>query len=245
MRYFRNNGLRKTAARSFLEFSRILDKKSEDEKPNKRENEINILALFKEKIKEFDSPHILELGSRTVTKEALRHMLDLYFPHEYVGIDIHKGPNVDIVGDAHELSSLFPKEHFDIVMSKAVFEHLAMPWKVILEINKILNPGGLLFINTLHTYPLHEKPWDFWRFSDEAWKVLLNRWTGFEIIYANMEFPCKVVPDITVRDWELQHEAYLLSNVLAKKISHYNAERIRWDINVKEILESVYPKLDK
>lgn len=75
---------------------------------------------------------------------------------------------MDIVGDAHELSLLFPNEHFDVGMSKAVFEHLAMPWKVVLEVNKILRPNGLLFINTLHTFPLHEKPWDFWRFSEEA-----------------------------------------------------------------------------
>lgn len=255
-RYLRNHGLRKTAARLLFELSVILDRKIGDEKLSDEKitdgdddfqgvhNETSMLALFKENINGFDHPRILELGSRTVTKDALRYMLDLHFPHEYVGLDIHEGSNVNVVGDAHELSSLFPKEHFDIIMSKAVFEHLAMPWKVILEINKVLKPGGLLFINTLHTFPLHEKPWDFWRFSEEAWTVLLNRWTGFEIIHKNMEFPCKVMPASEVPEWGINHEAYLLSNVLARKTGEYLAERLKWDIRIADILESTYPKYE-
>jgi len=262
------HGLRKTAARSFFELGRRLDSEAghnnsdeilgsqhegnpnvdersvpEVDNPNdEKKPAVNTLALFKEKIREFKNPRILELGSRAVTKEALRYMLDLNASHEYVGLDIHEGPNVEIVGDAHKLRSIFPKEHFDVVMSKAVFEHLAMPWKAILEINSILKKGGLLFINTLHTFPLHEQPWDFWRFSEEAWNILLNKWTGFEIIYKNMEFPCKVVPEMDIQDWEKGHEAYLLSNVLAKKISVYDENRFKWDIDIEDILDSSYPK---
>lgn len=244
LRYLRSNGLRKTVARSFQELSRRLDKLERVNHPCEVEkaNSVNILALFKERIGEIENPRILELGSRVVTKEALRYMLELNFPHEYAGLDIHEGPNVDVVCDAHELSSVFPHDHFDVVMSKAVFEHLAMPWKVVLEINKILKPNGLLFINTLQTFPLHEKPWDFWRFSDEAWKILLNRWTGYEIMYSNMEFPCRVIPEGNIPDGETNHEAYLLSNVLAKKTGNYDVKLFKWDISIKDITDSIYPK---
>ncbi len=37
------------------------------------------------------------------------------------------GENVDLVIDAHRLSEYFDKESFDLVISFAVFEHLAMP----------------------------------------------------------------------------------------------------------------------
>ena len=268
LRYYRNHGFRKTLARSFLELSRRLDSSfqlsgdtsasesnatatseaGEKVSPlgdNGEANIVNILAFLIEKVKEIENPQILELGSRAVTKESLRDMLELNFPHKYIGFDIHEGPNVDIVGDAHELGALFLKEQFDVVMSKAVFEHLAMPWKVVLEINKILKQGGLLFINTLQTFPLHEKPWDFWRFSDEAWKVLLNKWTGFEIIHANMEFPCTVVPKMdvmSIKDWEMNHEAYLLSNVIARKVRHFDENRLKWNIDIKDFLDSNYPK---
>ncbi|HJW30392.1 MAG TPA: methyltransferase domain-containing protein, partial [Saprospiraceae bacterium] len=153
---------------------------------------VHVFTLFTEMMRKIDSPKILEVGSRAVTKDSLYQFLELGSPHQYTGLDIHDGPNVDKVGDAHELSAFFPGGHFDVIMSKSVFEHLAMPWKVVLEMNTVLKQNGLLFIHTLHTFPLHEKPWDFWRFSDEAWKVLLNKYTGFEIIETGMEYPCKI-----------------------------------------------------
>ena len=68
----------------------------------------------------------------------------------YVGVDVHPGPNVDVVGDAHRLSQLVDGP-FDAVYSISTFEHLAMPWKVVLEINRVLRDGGLLFTATHHT----------------------------------------------------------------------------------------------
>lgn len=55
-------------------------------------------------------------------------------------LDILPGENVDVVGDAHALVALFPAERFDAFCSVSVFEHLLMPWAVIPQINKILNP---------------------------------------------------------------------------------------------------------
>jgi hypothetical protein len=49
--------------------------------------------------------------------------------------DIKVGENVDIVGDAHRLTSLFKAGQFDFAYSISVFEHLLWPWKVALELN--------------------------------------------------------------------------------------------------------------
>ena len=220
---------------------------------------INILSLFREEVKLMKNPHILELGSRDVMRERLIHEGGQNLPpqytgfdiprlfgndlvYKYTGFDIHNGLNVDVVGDAHELSSFFRGDCFDVVISKAVFEHLAMPWKVVLEINKVLKQNGILYIDTLHTYPLHERPWDFWRFSGEAWKFLLNKWTGFEIIYSTLESPCKIVPETEIPSWLADHEAYLYSKVLARKISHYDKDRCKWEIKIMDVFESNYPR---
>ncbi|NWF75897.1 MAG: hypothetical protein HXY53_04890 [Nitrospirae bacterium] len=102
IRYYKNYGFRKTLARSFLELSHKFESEKVNPVSNTQEvTSINILSLFKEKIGEIENPRILELGSRVVTREALRYMLELNFPHEYTGLDIHEGPNVDIVCDAH------------------------------------------------------------------------------------------------------------------------------------------------
>ena len=70
---------------------------------------------------------ILEVGSREVTGTSnARNRLS---KAEYVGFDYYAGPNVDVVGDAHKLSSYFKEgEQFDIIYSSACFEHFAMPW---------------------------------------------------------------------------------------------------------------------
>ena len=55
---------------------------------------------------------------------------------------IAAGPNVDVIGDAHHLSR-FLNGHFDFVFFIAVFEHPLIPWKVAIEMNKVMTKGGL------------------------------------------------------------------------------------------------------
>ena len=75
----------------------------------------------------FNNPDtkVLEIGSRCVSSQA--HWKRFFPDVQYTGIDIMDGENVDLVIDAHRLSEYFDKESFDLVISFAVFEHLAMP----------------------------------------------------------------------------------------------------------------------
>lgn len=131
---------------------------------------------------------ILEIGSREVTgKSTLRASLS---NATYVGFDYYPGNNVDVVGDAHKLSSYFDKsERFDIIFSSACFEHFAMPWLVAVEIAKLLKVNGLVFIETHFSFSSHERPWHFFQFSDMALKALFSKALGFECIEAGMSNP--------------------------------------------------------
>jgi hypothetical protein len=64
---------------------------------------------------------ILEVGSREVTGKSKARQG--FSNAEYVGFDFYPGPNVDVVGDAHQLSKYFGDQKFDIIYSSAVFEH--------------------------------------------------------------------------------------------------------------------------
>src|SRR4051812_7484748 len=121
---------------------------------------------------------ILEIGSREVTgKSTARQELALA---EYVGFDYYPGANVDVVGDAHKLSTYFDKdEKFDIIFSSACFEHFAMPWIVATEIAKLLKVGGVLIVETHFAFVAHERPWIFFQFSDMALKTLFSPALGF------------------------------------------------------------------
>ena len=131
---------------------------------------------------------ILEIGSREVTSKSRARKE--FSRAKYVGFDYYPGENVDVVGDAHKLSTYFEgEEKFDIVFSSACFEHLAMPWIVAVEIAKVLKVGGVVFIETHFSFSSHERPWLFFQFSDMGLRVLFSEALGFECIEAGLSNP--------------------------------------------------------
>ncbi len=130
---------------------------------------------------------VLEIGSRNVTGANFRNR---FSKAEYVGFDFYAGDNVDVIGDAHKLSSYFiGQEKFDLIFSSAVFEHLYMPWEVAVEIQKMLKVGGFVFIETHFSFSSHERPWHFFQFSDMGLRVLFNDSLGFDLIESGMSNP--------------------------------------------------------
>lgn len=128
---------------------------------------------------------VLEVGSRVVTGGNFRSHFD---KAEYVGFDFHPGDNVDVVGDAHQLSSFFNTK-FDLIFSSAVFEHFAMPWLVAQEMIKLLALGGYIFVETHYSFSSHERPWHFFQFSELALKILFPPAAGITCIEAGVSNP--------------------------------------------------------
>ena len=188
-----------------------------------------------------NSPSILEIGARNVTGAASKNL----FPNceNYVGFDIVHGDGVDVVGDVHSLSKNFSPDSFDFVYSVSVFEHVFFPWKAVLEMNKVVKTGGYVFLSSHPVWPVHELPWDFWRFSSRGLNALFNKRTGFEVISVAEGLPCKV--------YSLVHDPATRSNCLptmnqgvaliARKVGDYHRDLLKWDIDVDEILDTTYP----
>ena len=197
-----------------------------------------LFRRFQQEIHSINSGYLLEIGSRNRSGNIRRGICPEGM--EYKGLDIVEGENVDVVGDAHSLSLLFPKEYFTAIFAISVFEHLSMPWKVVIEANKVLKKGGFLFIATHQTWPVHEAPWDFWRFSEYSWSALLNNQTGFEIIDIAMGIPGSVIPRLAnpvTLDLPSQ-PAYLGTAVLVRKISD---TCLFWDVDPKGVVRGTYP----
>lgn len=182
--------------------------------------------------------HVLEIGSRA--RSGLTVRSDIPRKHAYTGLDILPGPNVDVVGDAHEASTLFPANHFTAIFARSVFEHLAMPWKAVLELNRMLQPGGHAFIMTHQTWVLHEEPWDFWRYSKHSWPSLFNAATGFEIVAAAHGEPARIhaMWDSGIVYDMASHPAFLSSAVIARKTSDTS---LTWPIRLSLVANGGYP----
>ena len=180
---------------------------------------------------------MLEIGSRARSGTSYRD----WFPPdiEHVGIDITNGPNVDIVCDAHHLSR-HVQGPFDFAFSMAVFEHILMPWKVAIEMNKTLKEGALGLIISHAAWPLHEEPWDFFRFSRDSWRGIFNKHTGFEVVEAQYQYPASIVPDyIDDRNFEQMSlgPTFLLSGCLIKRTGESCVE---WNAEVGDVYDLSY-----
>lgn len=187
---------------------------------------------------------ILEVGSREVTgsynaKENFRNA-------EYVGFDYYPGNNVDVVGDAHKLSSYFKEdEKFDIIYSASCFEHFAMPWLVAVEIAKLLKVGGVVLVETHFSYSAHERPWNFFQYSDMGLKVLFSKALGFECIEAGMSNPIvgrfSLLADEYLRNKPVRG-LYCHSEYLGKKIKE--VENFSWEqLNLEDVVgDTKYPE---
>lgn len=181
---------------------------------------------------------ILEIGARNRTG---RTILSLIPPGwSYDGLDLAPDTNVTAVGDAHEASHYFQRDTFDAVISCATFEHLLMPWKVAIEINKIARTGALVMIASHQTFPLHEVPADYFRFSAAAWDALFNRYTGFRVLESKMCRPVSIVPRMRAPSTDGLEDmpAFIHGLVVAEKIGDTD---LRWDVPFAEVNTARYP----
>ncbi|MFG1361390.1 methyltransferase domain-containing protein [Xanthobacter pseudotagetidis] len=197
-----------------------------------------LLRQFFALVHELPPGHMLEIGSRNRTGDEWRHQVPQTWRH--TGIDIVDGPNVDVVGDAHEASRLLPHAAFDAVMSFAVFEHLLMPWKAAVEVSRLLKPGAIGLIVAPHTWPLHEEPCDYFRFSRHSWKALFNASTGFEILAAADGCPAFIVAERLsgASAWSEMYRGALMSAVIFRKTGE---SLVDWPVSMKDIAADEYP----
>ncbi len=182
-------------------------------------------------------PRLLDLGGR---RRSGGSYSDDLAQCDVVVFDIVPDEGVDVVGDAHELSRHFPPEHFDFVLSVSVFEHLLMPWKVALELNRVMRTGGHCYVHTHQTLGMHELPWDFWRYSNTVWAALFNVRTGFAIEQTGLGHFMQLV---TV-GWNPRYRGaeggggFESSGVLARKTGPAD---VTWDVSLGELIGTTYP----
>jgi hypothetical protein len=211
------------------------------------ENTKQVLTLFEDfkNLVNTQGLRVLEIGSRIVSPGSVSKRS--WFPgaRSYVGFDYYGDDNTDVVGDAHRLTHYVGTGQFDAIFSLSVFEHLAMPWVVAMEINKALAPGGLSYHASHFAWPEHDKPWDFWRYSDEGLKVLFSSAMGFKTRAVGMYTPLRLHADEVQPGQEMfpLHVAYGGAAIFSEKVAEIDETRFRWQTSIDEVLppESQYP----
>jgi SAM-dependent methyltransferase len=121
---------------------------------------------------------LLDLGCGV---RPFRHLYDRFVGHS-VGVDapfsLHDMGAIDV----HALGNALPFRDgaFDIVLCTEVLEHVPDPGKVLREIFRVLKHDGSLIMTTPFLVPLHEDPYDFYRYTTYGLKYLCHE-HGFHI----------------------------------------------------------------
>jgi SAM-dependent methyltransferase len=136
----------------------------------------------------------LDSGSRVLDAGAGEAPYRELFEHcDYRTADwaksVHPGArSADIIAPLDALP--LADASFDAVLCTQVLEHVSDPVGVLGELLRVLRPGGHLWLTVPLTWPLHEEPFDFFRYTPYGLTSLLER-AGFadiEIVPRNGYF---------------------------------------------------------
>lgn len=110
---------------------------------------------------------VLDIGcsDRSLEKHLPRSCSYLGLDHYVTARSFYDG-RPDLFGDACQLP--LRDACMDGVMVFEVLEHVPYPSTALIEIARVLRPGGVLLLSVPFLYPIHNAPYDFHRFTKHA-----------------------------------------------------------------------------
>lgn len=178
-----------------------------------------------------ERPSIIEVGTLRAEPDRPTHHT-VWAPHgTWTRVDAWAGTDVDVVDDAHTLATFrlehrsttgivnsWPDARFDAYVACSVWEHLRRPWVAMEAAAGVVKPGGLVYVQTHQTFPLHGYPSDYFRFSREALAGIMED-AGLEVLHTGYLYPCTIVPPAEVTRWNTAPdvEAWLNVEALARR----------------------------
>ena len=101
--------------------------------------------------------------------------------NKYVGVDITQSSEgkVDYLFPANNIS--LADNLFDTVLSTQTIEHVEDHQGLVNEAFRILKPNGIFILSGPLYWPLHEEPYDFFRFTNHGFKYILEK-AGFQVL---------------------------------------------------------------
>lgn len=93
----------------------------------------------------------------------------------------HENPLLNIVIDLNKPLDVLDSNAFDVVILSDVLEHICEPAALMMEISRILKPGGRLLMNVPFAYWIHEAPHDYYRYTRYALEMFARQ-SGLRVI---------------------------------------------------------------
>jgi hypothetical protein len=125
--------------------------------------------------RDYDLPGpIVEIGALQIPGQEKYSDLRPLFPgREFIGCDMRTGPGVDRVENLHALT--FADGSIGTLIMLDTLEHVRYIFDAMREAERVLKPGGVVLMTSVMLCPVHDYPADYWRFTGEAFEVLLEQ----------------------------------------------------------------------
>ena len=136
----------------------------------------NYLLLSKLVQKKSKLPKILVIGAGIEGKDF--EIIGSVEKNNIYYTDVSFGPNTNIICDAHDLP--FENSTFDAVISQAVLEHVADPYRCVDEFHRVLKKGGYVYAETPFMQQVHMAPYDFTRFTQLGHRRLFRKFSDID-----------------------------------------------------------------
>jgi 2-polyprenyl-3-methyl-5-hydroxy-6-metoxy-1,4-benzoquinol methylase len=139
-----------------------------------------IAQHYNELIPNYAQGDLLDLGCGQVPMyQAYKDRVDSICCVDW-GSSVHQNIHLDQEMDLNETLDL-DSNRFDTVILSDVLEHIAKPRGLMLEIHRVLRPGGHLLMNVPFFYALHEQPFDYHRYTRYALELMAEE-AGLKIV---------------------------------------------------------------
>lgn len=122
---------------------------------------------------------ILEIGSKYYDKSTFINYRELFPDHDFVGVDLTEGVNVDLTLNITEniakIREKLKKTSFQCIICCSVLEHIDNIFEASQNISNLVENEGVLFVSVPFIWEEHGYPNDFWRFTPNAIRYLFPK----------------------------------------------------------------------
>lgn len=154
----------------------------------------NVREFVKMVTEHIDLPEpIIEIGSYQVEgQEELANLRPLFPGKRFTGCDMRPGNGVDRIENVECLS--FQDESVGTIICMDTLEHVRNIISAKNEMHRVLKTNGYIIISSVMYHPIHDYPYDYWRFTPEAFSFLLNQYAYKKVFYQGFhDFPHTVL----------------------------------------------------